>query len=309
MNLTKIEWMQGGFTWNPVTGCPGPKISPGCANCYAERTMNTRLRHLYDDTTGTSPLKHVRGCMTNDAPFQSVWMHWDRLEQPSERKKPSRIFVCSMGDLFHPSVPDEWIDTVFEGMEVNPQHTFMLLTKRPERMEAFIRKYRALPNIRYGITICNQDEADKRLIPFEYLRNVYYYLSLEPLLGAVKLEPRHGVGGCMGSPVRLVIVGGETGQNARPMHPDWVRGNRDACAEWGVPFCFKGWGEWEAFYDRDHNDPDWRRCPKVDDDKTRYLNLAGGWGFHGERVIAVRRVGKRRSGRLLDGMEHNEVPS
>ena len=106
-----------------------------------------------------------------------------------------------------------------------------------------------------------------------------------------------------------VICGGETGPGARPMHPDWVRGLRDQCAAADVPFFFKGWGEWACFYDRDIDDPDWRAVPSIGPHKDeRWLNFAGRSGFHGKRVIGVRRVGKRRSGRLLDGVEWNEFP-
>lgn len=109
-----------------------------------------------------------------------------------------------------------------------------------------------------------------------------------------------------------IIVGGESGPTARPMHPDWARAIRDQCASAGVPFFFKQWGAWSAFYDRDHDDPDWRRVPKVDNQlrpgATRWNNLAGGIGFHGERVIAMRHIGKAKAGHLLDGREHLEFP-
>lgn len=110
--------------------------------------------------------------------------------------------------------------------------------------------------------------------------------------------------------IHWVVVGGESGPNARPMHPDWARSLRDQCAAAGVPFLFKQWGEFETHYDRENDDPDWRQCSTVErlDPKGRWLNLAGGHGFHGERVVRVSPIGKRRAGRLLDGVEHNGYP-
>lgn len=108
-----------------------------------------------------------------------------------------------------------------------------------------------------------------------------------------------------------VIVGGESGPGARPMHPDWARGVRDQCAAAGVPFFFKQWGDWESSLDRDHDDPDWRADytnDYVDHDKSKWLNLAGGCGFHGERFHVMRRVGKKAAGRLLDGVTHDGMP-
>lgn len=104
-------------------------------------------------------------------------------------------------------------------------------------------------------------------------------------------------------------MGGESGPSARPMHPDWVRETRDQCAAASVPFFFKQWGEWVSIYDRDREDPDWRRVPKPGDwGRKRFLNLAGGQGFHGECLHMMKRVGKRSAGRLLDGVEHNGMP-
>ncbi len=105
-----------------------------------------------------------------------------------------------------------------------------------------------------------------------------------------------------------VVCGGESGARSRPMHPDWARGLRDQCAATSLPFLFKQWGEWAVTYDRDAEDPDWRRCPTARDNNERYLNLAGGHGFHGERVVFVRKSGKKAAGRLLDGVLHDGYP-
>ena len=105
-----------------------------------------------------------------------------------------------------------------------------------------------------------------------------------------------------------VIVGGESGAKARPMHPQWAKSLRDQCVAADVPFFFKQWGEWQITYDRDHDDPDWRNCPKPKNNTERYINLEGGHGFHGERVCFARCVGKKTAGRLLDGREWNQFP-
>jgi len=106
-----------------------------------------------------------------------------------------------------------------------------------------------------------------------------------------------------------IIGGGESGPGARPMHPEWARSLRDQCAAAGVPYFHKHNGEWEVIYDRNRDDPDWRRCPQAKDNRERYVNYAGGQGFHGERVVFMRRTGKHAAGRLLDGIEHNELPT
>jgi hypothetical protein len=108
-----------------------------------------------------------------------------------------------------------------------------------------------------------------------------------------------------------VIGGGESGKGARPMHPDWACDIRDQCAAADVPFFFKQWGDWEIALDRDHDDPDWRldyTNDYVDHGKSKWLNLEGGCGFHGERFHVMRNVGTKRAGRLLDGVEHNAMP-
>lgn len=114
----------------------------------------------------------------------------------------------------------------------------------------------------------------------------------------------------LSSMIDWVIVGGESGHKARPMHPDWARSLRDQCQAAGVPFFFKQWGEYSCTYDRDAEDPDWRHCDIVArrDQPGQWLNLAGGQGFHGERVVRMRKVGKARAGRLLDGREWNDMP-
>jgi hypothetical protein len=145
------------------------------------------------------------------------------------------------------------------------------------------------------------------------------WISAEPLLGPIDLrdylageEEPNMVGECVGwrPPLDWVVVGGESGPDARPMHPDWARSIRDQCAAAEVPFFFKQWGEYRPVYDRDRDDPDWRRCHDIATESPRgqWLNLAGGQGFHGDRVVRVDRLGKKAAGRALDFTEHREFP-
>lgn len=336
---TKIEWAD--MTINPIVGCS--HCSPGCDNCYAERFAARLEKHpnpkISSKYTG---VVDERGKWTGVIDFDVSCL----VKLP---RKPNRIFVGSMCDLFHDSVMDSHLEQIMGHIGLtcdNAHHTFMLLTKRPERMREFFTRWkpcRAIKNIWLGVTVCNQAEADEKIPLLLQTPAAMRFVSVEPMLGPVDLSPWDVCDECghrrnefdpyneVGSPwvgsicynhycyrscegtftkhsLDWVICGGETGPGARPMHPDWVRGLRDQCVETATPFFFKGWGEWETFYDRDWDDPDWRRCPHVDDDKTRYLNLTGGFGFHGDRVVAVCRVGKRRSGRLLDGREWNEIP-
>ncbi len=307
----KIEWVINpdgtkGETWNPITGCT--PTSEGCKNCYAKR-MAKRLRG--------------RCGYPADDPFK-VTFHPDRLDIPLRWKKPRRIFVCSMGDLFHEDVKDEWIDKVFATMlacqraplgELPILHTFMLLTKRPKRMANYLNikdrshivalseaRYRGyvgsdprraicdaewpIRNILLGVTCENQAATDERKPWLLKCPAAVRFISAEPLLGPIVFDSLDGIHG--------VIVGGETGPGARPMHPDWVRSIRDQCAAAGVPFFFKSWG--------DHCYPD----QMLDDTYSaidRAINLAGNPDYR-----KPFRVGKKAAGRLLDGREHNDLP-
>jgi len=225
MSRTKIEWTE--TTWNPLTGCT--PISPGCAHCYARR-MAQRL---------------AGRCGYPAAPHEfEVTLHPERLSEPLGWKKPRRVFVCSMGDLFHESVPFEYIARVYGVMTLNQQHTFQVLTKRPYRAVDFIHwaedRYKFArtppPNIWLGATIENQEQADKRIPVLLQIPAAVRFVSVEPLLGPVyPLDPQ-------GVRLDWVICGGETGPGARPMHPDWARSLRDQCAVAGVPFFFKKMG-------------------------------------------------------------------
>lgn len=325
MSRTKIEWATD--TWNPVTGCT--KVSEGCRHCYAER-MVKRFGGRVHAGDGTGP---------ESVEFGRVILHPEKFEQPLRWRKPRRVFVCSMSDLFHPDVPDDFIDRVFASMSLSTG-TFMVLTKRPARMREYMANVRrglrnicssageftggwpfldgvvaaqwiarGLPNVWLGVSVENQATADERIPLLLETPATVRFVSYEPALGPVdfvKVPGFNRIGGI--NPSRWwVICGGESGPGARPMHPDWARSMRDQCQAAGVPFFFKQWGEWAPSYDRDRDDPDWRMVPAESSRRT-LLNVAGGSGFHGERVVGFLRVGKKAAGRELDGKVWDQVP-
>lgn len=305
MGTTKIEWADR--VWNPVTGCT--KVSEGCRNCYAERIA-----------------KRFWG----ERPFSQVQCHKDRLDDPLHWRKPRRVFVDSMSDLFHPDVPDEFIFRVFKIMEMKKHHTFIILTKRPDRMKSLCKPFwredgklitypcgmgvggYTLPNVWLGVSVENQKTADERIPLLLQTPAAVRFVSIEPMLGPVNLNWWLEKCSACGEPVSLdsrwrypighvetipdpqidwVICGGETGPGARPMHPDWARSVRDQCQAAGVPFFFKGFGQWRPskypLFPVENKDPD------------------GGCTFEdGTQVIRL----KSKAGRLLDGQEWNEFP-
>jgi protein gp37 len=335
---TKIEWAEE--SWNPVTGCT--PVSEGCRNCYARR-MARRL---------------AGRCGYPEAPHHfGVTLHPDRLEQPLRWKKPRVIFACSMGDLFHEDVPDAFVAEIWMRMALAERHTFLVLTKRPERMEEFVRGFEAewsddraetwrefkspLPSVWLGVSIENQKTADERVPPLLQTPAAVRFVSCEPLLGPVNLSPYlannslykaeqhagrfhyHGEQQDDGSVVAVcddgirfsdgvdlhwLIVGGESGPGARPMHPDWAQSLRDQAQAAGIPFFFKQWGSWLPNDDRYGADPGYHY-----NSRHICLNQAGdsfdGWmESSGEKIVVMARATKRAAGRLLDRREWNEMP-
>lgn len=210
-----IEWTEA--TWNPVTGCT--KVSPGCDRCYAE-TFAERFR-------GVEGHPYEQGF---DLRF---WP--ERLEQPLHWKRPRVVFVNSMSDLFHQHVPRSYIERVLDTVRATPRHTYQVLTKRPGKMASVMRRLQPdpLPNLWLGTSVEDDDHVGRA----DYLREapaVVRFLSLEPLLGPV---PSLDL-----SNIHWVIVGGESGNGARPMKGEWARTVRDRCAAAGIPFFFKQWG-------------------------------------------------------------------
>ena len=212
-----IEWTDA--TWNPVTGCT--KISPGCAYCYAEG-ITLRFKRGGPYLPGKTTIR----------------LHHDRLGAPGKWKSPRRIFVNSMSDLFHEEVPFEFVREVFLSMVKYDQHTYQVLTKRPERMLEYLERevFTDWPDhVWVGVSVENQYWADRRIPLLTQVPAKIRFLSVEPLLKAVELGDHL-------RKVQWVIVGGESGHKARPMSPEWAASIRDECVEAEVPFFFKQWG-------------------------------------------------------------------
>jgi protein gp37 len=224
MESSKIEWTQA--TWNPVAGCS--VISSGCKHCYAMR-LAARLAAMgqekYAGTTRKFGGRYVWTGQINLAP--------DALALPRSWARGRMIFVNSMSDLFHAAVPESFITQVFSVMQDCHQHTFQVLTKRPERLAEMARPLPWPQNVWMGVSI----ESAEYLWRADYLRRVpahVRFLSIEPLLGPLEGLNLDGI--------HWVIVGGESGPGARPMNIQWVRAIRDQCIAAGVPFFFKQWG-------------------------------------------------------------------
>ncbi|HAC16944.1 MAG TPA: hypothetical protein DCE78_13515 [Bacteroidetes bacterium] len=231
MTKTKIEWTD--YSWNPVTGCT--KISDGCKNCYAERIAKRFWNR----------------------PFEKVWCHPERLADPSMWKKPKKIFVCSMSDLFHTDVPDDFIEQVFYTMALNArQHTYMILTKRPARMLEFMNGHHECvqSHVWLGVSAENQEMADERIPILLQTPAVVRFVSVEPMLEKIDLVQAGalsvyvsggGVGdyplsrGLESNGISWVICGAESGHGARPFDMCWARDLKNQCQSAGVPFFLK----------------------------------------------------------------------
>lgn len=212
-NTSKIEWTE--TTWNPVTGCT--KISEGCRNCYAER-MAKRLKAM-----GSG---NYRNGFT-------VTTHEHMLECPLHWKSPRKIFVNSMGDLFHEDVPNEFIFRVFDIMKQAHWHQFQILTKRSDRLLKLNEELPWPENIWAGVTV-EKDEYKHRIDDLRKTSARIKFLSCEPLLGPLDNLDLHGID--------WIIVGGESGPGARTVKETWISSIRDTCLRNDVPFFFKQWG-------------------------------------------------------------------
>lgn len=224
-----IEWTDA--TWNPTTGCD--RVSPGCDHCYA-LTLAKRLQAM------GNPRYMRDGNPRTSGPGFGLTIHPDKLEEPYRWRKPRRVFVNSMSDLFHASVPEEFIFSVFDVMAAVPQHHFQILTKRPRRMLTVVSRWysatgsEVIPNVWLGVSVEDQNWADRRIPLLADVPATVRFLSCEPLLGPIRLAYL--------SDLHWVIVGGESGAKARPMEEAWVTSIRDQCIASGVPFFFKQWG-------------------------------------------------------------------
>lgn len=342
---TGIEWTEA--TWNPVRGCT--RVSEGCRNCYAERVASR--------FSGPGMPYEGLAQVTPSGPRWTgqVRLVEEHLEDPIRWKKPRRIFVNSMSDLFHEGLSDAQIDRVFAVMAMSPHHTFQVLTKRPERMLEYLtapigfslrRKGRVystademraqlprtqqrqidtqrrewpLPNVWLGTSAEDQKTADQRIPLLLQTPAAVRFISAEPLLGPIDLtrvafrdngkNPSHWDYECWwldalaGAQYKgdqngdvdveinrldWVIVGGESGPGARPMHPNWPIAIRDQCQDASVPFFFKQHGGWSP--DSVSGEQCGYSCHLWPDGAMSY------------------RVGKKRAGRILDGREWSEFP-
>lgn len=213
MSKTSIEWTD--TTWNPTTGCD--KISAGCKNCYAV-VMSKRLMAM-----GQNKYRNN---------FE-LTVHEEELARPYGWKKPRKVFVNSMSDLFHKDVPLEFIKKVFKVMNDTPHHTYQVLTKRAERLEELSGELSWTPNIWMGVSI----ENEQVLYRLNHLRNtnaIVKFVSAEPLIGPL---PNMDLSG-----IHQVIVGGESGPKSRLMEKSWVVEIKNQCRKYGTSFFFKQWG-------------------------------------------------------------------
>ncbi|ASY45011.1 hypothetical protein CJD35_11575 [Sphingobium xenophagum] len=376
---THIEWTDA--TVNAINGCT--VLSPGCINCYAMRLAGTRLRD-----------HPSRKGLTSDSKAGPVWNGTVRLNesallQPLRWKRPRRIFWNAHGDIFHPAVPDEWIDRCFAVMALTPHHIHQVLTKRAGRMRAYFTTplnslfntrlslmqdaaYRIMAtfsgawnearamqardavtaalkwtddrtnvgfhNVWLGVSVEDQKRALERIPDLLATPAAVRWLSCEPLLGPIYLtdiadggstvldpecwgdcdcsglfgpDPgcrRLGGDGTLTRKIDWVVVGGESGPGARPMHPDWARDLRDQCAAADVPFFFKQWGDWTPG-ENVKRQSGWVNGAHWFDNRWLYeeQNLSATDG-HVDDEPDVYRIGKRAAGRLLDGVRHDGMP-
>ena len=264
--------------WSLVDGCA--PCSPGCENCWS-RAMATRF-HKWPEKVTPRP---------------------DRLNIPLKTRKPTVFAIWN--DLFHEDVPDEFIVSAYMTIYSQTRHTFLILTKRPERMaEMTKRLYKNIftntphaaeaENVWHGLTVCNQQEADEKIPLLLQTPAAHRWISIEPMLGEIDIHKYlldshyEGNHACRG--VHAVILGGETGPHARPMRPDWVRSVRDQCAAAGVPFFFKQWGEYLH--------------------ESQLFDSGIGLDWFNDHVTprGFAKVPRAKAGRLLDGRTHDELP-
>lgn len=219
---SSIEWTE--TTWNPTTGCD--RVSAGCDHCYA-LTLAKRLKAM-----GSAKYQNDGDPRTSGPGF-GVTIHPSAIDEPYRWRQPRLVFVNSMSDLFHAKVPVDFIREVFDVMSRTPQHTYQILTKRARRLRRIAPQLDWPDNVWMGVSVENDAVLD-RIDDLRQVPAAVRFLSCEPLLGPLPTLDLDGVG--------WVIVGGESGPNARPMDSDWALDVRDQCQHAGVPFFFKQWG-------------------------------------------------------------------
>jgi protein gp37 len=273
---SSIEWTEA--TWNPTTGCN--RTSPGCDNCYA-LTLSRRLKAM------GNPKYQNDGDSRTSGPGFGLTLHPEQLDLPHRWAAPRVIFVNSMSDLFHPSVPLTFIREVFEVMRDTPRHTYQVLTKRSARLEKVGTELSWPSNIWMGVSI----ESNKYVFRADHLRQVpaaVRFISAEPLLGSLSDLSLTGID--------WLIAGGESGNGSRPMHPIWARQLRDRCSQEGTAFFFKQWGSWAP----------------VEGNRSVFLEANGDIVAksvpNNPEVVKLSRVKRSQAGRHLDGKTWDEMP-
>jgi len=323
---SKIEWTD--HTFNPWEGCQ--KVGPGCDNCYAE---NRNARFAGGAAINWGPGAPRRRTSAANWRKPLVWNRDAGVFYAAHGRR-QRVFCASLADVFDNAVDPQWRDDLFALIEQTPNLDWLLLTKRIGNVGNMLPVPfdfdRLYPNVWLGATICNQAEADRDIPKLLAVPAARRFLSMEPLLGPVDLEypvslfpggPARCCGGhecgCGGRPtdppliygIDWIIVGGESGPGARPMHPDWARSLRDQCTAAGVPFLFKQWGEFVGSGQTDHDLDFCYENSKVggwveiDGRATMGEDVAPGIG-----AIHVFKLGKKAAGRLLDGVQHDGYP-
>jgi protein gp37 len=322
---SKIEWTKS--TFNPWIGCT--RVSPGCDSCYAAVSTPARAMKI---EWGPGKPRH----RTSESTWAQV-RRWNAKAAKTGEFWP--VFCASLADIFDNEVPNEWRRDFWALVRECPHLTFQVLTKRignvPTRVPTDWGD--GYPNVWLGITVVNQEEADRDIPKLLMMPAKKRWLSMEPLLGPVNLRCIGWAGSERGfldatdgtttynaapssdrwSPnlpaLDWVVVGGESGNNARPMHPEWARSLRDQCAAAGVPFLFKQWGEWlpghhytPELQERD-SDLAQSRYPCAQFDGKNW-DIGYRFSFEVEDDGALWRVGKKAAGRLLDGRTWDEYP-
>lgn len=333
---TKIEWCD--HTWNPWEGCQ--KVGPGCDHCYAE-TRNARFGGGQAPNWGPGAPRR----RTSDANWRKP-LQWQAqaAEFQAKHGRRQRVFCASLADVFDNQVPTQWRIDMFNLIAATPDLDWLLLTKRIGNAKAMmdqVARHQPIPmqradtdsmswqpmeNVWIGATITSQAEADRDIPKLLAVPARVRFLSMEPLLGPVNLtrvspgvfaataNALTGIWKWDGGPKKKeappldwVIVGGESGPGARPMHPDWALSLRDQCASAGVPFLFKQWGEWQiASAANGHHDSDMERNAAHWVDMDGAMHKPSSLGLN--NPFAMVKVGKKAAGRLLDGVEHNGFP-
>ena len=369
---TKIEWCD--HTFNPWIGCT--KVSPGCANCYAERDFSLRrkvvgwgkgeprkrtapanwnLPKKWNDTAICDECGNTQSiCATAGNLGLCKQCHRDTMRNP-------RVFCGSLCDWLDDEAPIEWLCDLLALIQATPNLDWLLLTKRPgsfgrrielascqvDRNEENAERYLLNPaaymaswlvgnapkNIWIGTSVEDQQRADERIPELVKIPAKIRFLSCEPLLGEVEIkftkegsvtrgatDPLTGYttgDGCYepwidhDHRIHWVIAGGESGPNARPMHPKWVRGLRDQCVTDGVPFLFKQWGEWLPGEQTASSGTGYSRCDNgkfyCHSGNPKRENFGTDPDRHSGKLITLK-IGKKAAGRLLDGVEHNDFP-